>query len=209
MDDLMDEQMRMMDRQMSMFDRQFAEVQSRMDNFDSVFAEARRQEQEAYRDAERALRGQRSTQSQPSAAGNPNVKIQRREERAPGSYRYYESIEIRGGGSGAYMSSTNMAAGAPLISPALFVATLLAGAFAAVTANFHRNYGLTTFSEASRWKLLLLWPVLALSSKRFRQQFLKAIRGVEPTKDPSTGNGSDRVTGQFQQQRQQQPEAEV
>lgn len=66
---------------------------------------------------------------------------------------------------------------APVFSPLLFVTVLAAGAYAAVTAAFNRNYGLTTYKQQGKWQLLLLWPVLVMFSKNFRQQFTNALKG--------------------------------
>lgn len=54
---------------------------------------------------------------------------------------------------------------------------VLAGAYAAVTAAFARNYDLTTYGDRAKWRLLLLWPVLAVFSKQFWRQFSSALRG--------------------------------
>lgn len=51
-----------------------------------------------------------------------------------------------------------------------------AGFWAAATAAFNRRYGLTTYREESRWRLLLLWPLLLLTSPEFREQFWAAVR---------------------------------
>lgn len=167
---LMDEQMRFMDRQMAAFDRQFDAMQHRMDaEFDSAVMDARVAEQQARAAVERA----RSMQVQP---GSPDVRIQRQEQRGPGTYRYYESIEIRSGGGGYNaMLAPGVAVGPP--APLLLLAALLAGAYVAVSAAFWRNFGATTFADKHRWKLVPLWPLLALFNERFRQQFVEAVWG--------------------------------
>jgi hypothetical protein len=95
---------------------------------------------------------------------------------------------------------------AGLASPLLVLAVVLAGAYAAVTAAFARNFSLTTYGERSRWQLLALWPVLALLNKPFREQFSAAMRGErvrvrqpELLPDSEKGGGSS-VSKQQQQQ---------
>lgn len=56
----------------------------------------------------------------------------------------------------------------------------LAGFWAAATAAFNRQFSLTTYREESRWRLLLLWPLLLLTSAEFREQFWAAVRGRRP-----------------------------
>jgi hypothetical protein len=64
-----------------------------------------------------------------------------------------------------------------LFSPLLFAALMLAGAYAAVTAAFNRNFELTTYKQQGKWQLLLMWPLLVLFSNNFRQQFVSALKG--------------------------------
>jgi hypothetical protein len=90
--------------------------------------------------------------------------------------RYYESIQIRSGGVSS-MTVLTPAQSTPLFSPLLFAALILSGAYAAVTAAFNRNYELTTYKQQGKWQLLLMWPVLVLFSKNFRQQFVSALKG--------------------------------
>jgi hypothetical protein len=75
------------------------------------------------------------------------------------------------------MTTLTPAHNTALFSPLLFAALVLAGAYAAVTAAFNRNYELTTYKQQGKWQLLLMWPVLALFSKNFRQQFVSALKG--------------------------------
>lgn len=60
---------------------------------------------------------------------------------------------------------------------ALRSSSLPAGFWAAATAAFNRGYQATVFKEESRWRLLLLWPLLLLTNAEFRQQFWAAVRG--------------------------------
>lgn len=66
-----------------------------------------------------------------------------------------------------------------------------AGFWAAATAAFNRSYGLTTFREQSRWKLLLLWPFLLLTSAEFRQQWWAAVRGQRVGPAAAKGQAAD------------------
>ena len=91
-------------------------------------------------------------------------------------HRFYQSIEIRSGPIAAALPAHAAPPSAALSSPLLATALLLSAAWAGVTALFARNYGLTTFGEASRWKLLAAWPYLAAFSSKFRAQFVSALR---------------------------------
>lgn len=91
----------------------------------------------------------------------------------------------------ATLTPAHAAPGA-LFSPLLTLALVLAGAWAAITAAFARNYDKTTYSAASKGKIFLLWPFLAAFSARFRQQFVSALRGV-PVK--VTGDGETKLDG--------------
>lgn len=68
----------------------------------------------------------------------------------------------------------------PLSSLGLLLAAALAGFWVAATAAFNRRFSLTTYREESRWRLLLLWPLLLLTSAEFREQFWAAVRGRRP-----------------------------
>ncbi len=63
-------------------------------------------------------------------------------------------------------------------SPLLFIAALLAGAYAALAARFAKNFELTTYQARSKWPLVLLFPLLLVASPQFREQFLAAVRGL-------------------------------
>lgn len=102
--------------------------------------------------------------------------------------RYYESIQIRSGSSITTLTPAHTTMPG-LFSPLLFVALVFAGAYAAVTAAFARNYDLTTYGQQSKWKLLLLWPVLALLNKPFWRQFSSALRGEKVRVQQSSVDG--------------------
>lgn len=108
--------------------------------------------------------------------------------------RYYESIQIRSGSSMAVLTPAHTAA--PMFSPLLLAAVVLAGAYAAITTAFNRNYELTTYKQQGKWQLVLLWPVLALFSRGFRQQFSSALRGekvkvLQSMEEQQAGNTID------------------
>lgn len=62
-------------------------------------------------------------------------------------------------------------------NPLLLFAVMTAGAYAAVTAAFNRNYDLTTYKQQGKWQLLLVWPFLLTLSQKFRHQFVSALKG--------------------------------
>lgn len=105
----------------------------------------------------------------------------------PAQCRYYESVQIS---SGTSFSTLTPAHSTTFFNTLLFAAIVLAGAYAAVTAAFARNYDLTLYGQCEKWKLLLLWPVLALSSKTFWRQFSSALRGEKVKVKEVTGDGS-------------------
>lgn len=127
----------------------------------------------------------------------PGVRVERSEQRSPGSYRYYEHIEIRTGPPVATLYASAHAQSAPLFSPLLALAVVAAAAWAAVTALFARNYDLTTFSERARARLLLTWPYLLAFSRRFRGEFASALRGekVRVTDGAAAADGSGGGSG--------------
>lgn len=103
------------------------------------------------------------------------VRIERREERGAGSYRYYESITIRGGGAQMVQLAPTHSLPSPLLAAALAVVAV----YTALTALFARNFELTAYKRdlRSRVSLVLLWPALAALSSRFREQWWCALRG--------------------------------
>eukprot|EP00195_Chlamydomonas_chlamydogama_P010732 CAMPEP_0202906644 /NCGR_PEP_ID=MMETSP1392-20130828/39875_1 /ASSEMBLY_ACC=CAM_ASM_000868 /TAXON_ID=225041 /ORGANISM="Chlamydomonas chlamydogama, Strain SAG 11-48b" /LENGTH=219 /DNA_ID=CAMNT_0049595267 /DNA_START=282 /DNA_END=942 /DNA_ORIENTATION=+ len=172
--DLVDSQMRSMERQFAEVDRQLAEMDRQIDReLSSIMGEARRVEREADEAAQRALQRSREA-TQQLQPGGPDVRIERREEYGLNSYRYYQSVQIT---SRPYTLRTAAATEAPFFSPLLLVATILTGAYAAVAVAFARNFDLTTYSASSRLPLVLLWPILAIFNKRYRDQLFAALRG--------------------------------
>jgi hypothetical protein len=89
-------------------------------------------------------------------------------------FRYYESIQIS---SGTGFTTLTPAHSTAFFNPLLFAAVVLAGAYAAITAAFARNYDLTTYGDRAKWRLLLLWPVLSVFSKPFWRQLSSVLRG--------------------------------
>ncbi|GBF88972.1 hypothetical protein Rsub_01471 [Raphidocelis subcapitata] len=184
--DALDGQLSAFDRQ---FDRQFAQMDADMDaafrRMDRVMDESFRDMQRMQRDLDAELaRGARELSQQ-----QPGVRIERSEQRGVGSYRFYESIEIRSGPLTALVPAPAHAPAAPLFSPLLVAALALGAAWAGVTALFARNYGLTLFSERSKARLLATWPYLAAFSGRFREQFVSALRGRRVKAAESAGGG--------------------
>jgi hypothetical protein len=142
----------------------------------SPFAEAEREIESALRQAdEAAAQARREAAARTTTASDDGrVRVERSETRAPGTYRYYERIEINGGGGGAWAAPTVAAASAP--PPLLLLAALIAaGAYAALTAAFARNFDLTLYAARDKLRLALTWPLLLLTSRSFRAQFASAV----------------------------------
>ncbi|KAG1675776.1 hypothetical protein FOA52_012432 [Chlamydomonas sp. UWO 241] len=172
-----------MDRQMAEMDRQMTR------EMDSVFRSTRDAAQRARQQGEEA-RGQAQEQAQRSrSAGEPEVRVERFEDRGPGRFTYYESVHITSSFPSAAGAYATPGAG---FSPLLVVAALAAGAYAAVTAAFARAYHLTTYRENMwKWALILCWPVLAIGSRRFRQQLVSVLQGKHgaAARPPGEGQG--------------------
>ncbi|KAG2486068.1 hypothetical protein HYH03_015274 [Edaphochlamys debaryana] len=193
-----------MDRQFELMDRQFEAMQRQMDrDMDSAMRMARdaeRQAREAERladsEVQRSLPSFRREELRPA----PNVDITRQEERGPGTYRYYERIQITSGGPGrgAYTAlpppaAATLAPGPGLGGGALLGIAVAVGGWAALTAAFNRNYHLTVYAESKRWMLLLLWPLLVLFSPKFREQWAAVVRGERPfTRKEGEQQGKDK-----------------
>lgn len=170
--------MALMDRQMAEMNRYLFEADRQMTKeLDDMVAQSRQMQRDMDADIQRALRDtERGTRE--LLQQEPGIRIQRKEERGSGSYRYYQSIHISTGSiSRPYAPPAHNS----MASPLLLGACIIAGAYAAVTSVFWRNYELTTYSEQGKWKLVLLWPVLASLSSQFRQQFIPALRGTKPS----------------------------
>lgn len=75
--------------------------------------------------------------------------------------------------------------------------TAAAGFWAAATAAFNRRFHLTIYKEGSRWRLLLLWPVLLIVSPEFRQQFMAAVRGIRSQGGQGAAAQSDGASSAF------------
>ncbi|KAF5834356.1 hypothetical protein DUNSADRAFT_8979 [Dunaliella salina] len=127
---------------------------------------------------------------------NDGIRIRRGEEQGMGSYRYYESISISSG-PGHYVSMQQQPVPTTGVSPLVFVAAMLAGAYAVLAAAFAKNFNLTIYSPKYRPWMSLAWPFILPFNKSFRTQFLAAIKGQRP---PLPG----REDQQEQQQQQQQ-----
>lgn len=127
--------------------------------------------------------GQELVQQRQVQDGRCGYSWQRTYERSGGSYQEWrsESFTVIGvqppGCAGVGQHLSPPAAAAHLGGPWLLLAAAVAGFWAAATAAFHRRFHLTIYKEGSRWRLLLLWPLLLVISPEFRQQFLAAVRG--------------------------------
>ncbi|KAI8470493.1 MAG: hypothetical protein J3K34DRAFT_420240 [Monoraphidium minutum] len=176
-------------------DRQFAEMQSQMDrDMDAAFREMDRSIDRSLREVQQIQRqvDEEAARLAREAAQQPGVRFERAEQRSYNSYSYYESIEIRSVPMTALVPSMAPAPSPGIAGPLLIAALALGATWAGITALFARNYNLTTFSEASRGKLLLGWPYLAAASDKFRAQLGSALRGQQykaPT-DEARGGGA-------------------
>jgi len=147
----------------------------------SPFLEAERQIDRALRRADEEMAGVQQgapaqRQSEDESGGRNNVRVERSESRAPGSYRYYERIEISSGpGWGQQQPLAPLAAAASPPPLHLLAALVAAGAYAGLTAAFARNYDLTLYAARDKLRLALAWPLLLLTSRPFRAQFLTAV----------------------------------
>jgi hypothetical protein len=155
----------------------------------SPFAAAEREMERAMRLADEELERAATT----TTSKDGRVRVERSESRAPGAYRYYERIEVVNGGGGAW-AVPQPATTAPPPPIALLAALITAGAYAALTAAFARNFDLTLYAARDKLRLALTWPVLLLTSKSFRSQFVTAVvRGerVRVTRPSGGGEGEE------------------
>jgi hypothetical protein len=172
-DDLWSEQLRAMQRAQDRMELQQREMEQR---FEAVQREA-----------------------QP-AGGSGRQAVQ--EHSGPCGYHWQRTYSRNGPGYQEYRSESFAVVGAPpahcgmmhappssalhmdpLSSLSLLLAAALAGFWAAMTTAFNRRFSLTTYREESRWRLLLLWPFLLVTSAEFREQFWAAVRGQRPGSD--------------------------
>ena len=96
---------------------------------------------------------------------------------ASSSWSSYESTVVWGVDPRVSVASTRPAAAAPSSSPLAALATAALLAYAAVAAKFARatSEGETRYSKKSRWRLALLWPLLAVASPGFREELGGAV----------------------------------
>lgn len=162
---------RLMARQMSLMDRQMAGLTRTIDREVAGVMGGLR-----VTDADRMRPTHRQVLQQTGPWGaHPNVHIERSEEKGSNSYRFYESISITPGSS---YQTYSLATHAPSLSPFLFIAMLLAGAYTAVAMSAARNFHQTTYKDSSKWWMVLLWPVLAILSPSYREQLDTVLRGT-------------------------------
>ncbi|KAK3266704.1 hypothetical protein CYMTET_24693 [Cymbomonas tetramitiformis] len=100
--------------------------------------------------------------------------------------RYYsESVTIYGAPA---PYTTYQAPPAEGLTGALLAASLVGAviaAYAAGAVRFLRGYDNTRFKRAKKWQLALLWPVLILFSRSFREEFWFSVRrGGSGTREP-------------------------
>lgn len=188
---LMDRQMQLMNEQMRAMDREFMEMDRMMkQDVEKMLQESRELTEKANREVQDELQKAQQT-GEVMRISRPNVTIERSEQREPGSYRYYESIQIRPGYAASYQTVAAQQTLASGPSAAVLAAVfILAGAYAAVTTAFAKAYDATIFKEEAKWKLLLLWPFLLVLSKKFRQQFTAVFTGRPVTVEEDGNKGS-------------------
>ena len=86
-------------------------------------------------------------------------------------------VNMNFGAGEAQLSGT-----ASLLSPiaSFAIVTVMLAAYISAGYRFYRGYIITSFQERFRWLLTLSWPILALFSDKFRQEFIKSIRNNPP-----------------------------
>jgi hypothetical protein len=139
----------------------------------SPFAEAERELEGALRRADEAAANARreAATTTTTSRNDGRVRVERSETRSPGAYRYYERIEINGGSAWAPPPTPAPSGGGlPLL-----VALVCAGAYAALTSAFARNFDLTLYAARDKVRLALTWPLLLATSPSFRAQFVSAV----------------------------------
>lgn len=173
------------------------------DPYYDIFAEQMRLSDRLHREIDAAQRQmdaefdaamQRAEEQQQAPVGG-SAKTWKREwksENGAGRMYFSESVTVFGPTHvGPALHHTTSAPS--LSSPLILVASLILGFWAATTAAFSRRYHLTRYSEKWRWLLCMLWPVLALTSPSFRDQFEGAMRGRKRSnnKNQSSPVGND------------------
>lgn len=100
-----------------------------------------------------------------------------------------QTVIVWGVDSAATPVRTLPAASPPsLLSPAVMVAAVLAGAYVAVANSFARSFASATpYKPIWKWRLVFLWPVLALISPTFRCQLRAALATSREEKGMEAG----------------------
>jgi hypothetical protein len=102
---------------------------------------------------------------------------ERSERSTPGGYsRSWRSETVAVWGVTPALPPARPATAPSFLSPAVVVAALAAGAYAAIAAAFARRFEAgTTYKKSSKALLVGLWPVLAVVSSPFRRQLRTAL----------------------------------
>lgn len=138
-------------------------------------------------------RAARAEEQQAPADGSARTwKREWKSENGLGRVYFSESVTVFGPSTHHLSPALHHTTTAPtLSSPIILVASLILGFWAATTAAFSRRYHLTPYSEKWRWLLCLLWPLLALISPSFRDQFEGAMRGRKGENNDNQSSPAD------------------
>ena len=177
----------------SLFDEEFRVMERMQRDMDARFAEARRIAEDAERVGGNSSNERLGKNERVQELGGNNWRQWRREYKddAPGRHVYYtESITTFGGpySSPANSFDINNPPGSLLSPFSLLGIALLLGAWGSLTASFARKYHTTIYSQKWKWVLLALWPILALISPRFREEWRRAVSS-DAVKNNPTKNG--------------------
>ena len=128
------------------------------------------------RQMERAM--ERMTVEEPAQNGHRYSREWRQE--SPHSKTYFsESVTVIRPGSGSVQQQKGNSLGS--LSTIAAVATLVV--WYQKSRQFLRVYDRTTFGEEHKWKLAALWPVLYVTSSKFRDEWKRASIDTRPRSD--------------------------
>lgn len=106
---------------------------------------------------------------------------------ATGSLRYYsERYAVSQPTRHSLVPSVPSVQSRSVASPLLVTAAFLAGLWAVLSALLVRNYDRTAYAPESRLTLVVLWPLLLLTSAPFRGQFARAVGWAHADSPPSS-----------------------
>ena len=141
--------------------------------------DAAQQKMDAEFDA--AMKMQRAAEAETNQqAEGPVTSVRIREWKSESGYgkvTFTESVTVFGPSTNLNSSLYHTNNGFAPASPLVLIACFLFGFWITFTGIFSRGYHLTRYGENWRWLLCLLWPVLALISPAFREEFKNAMRG--------------------------------